>query len=37
MSNGDASAAVEYAYQLIGLIFEADDLIEFRTLGRGTM
>jgi hypothetical protein len=37
MSNGDASAAVEYAYQLIGLIFEADDLIEFRTLGRGTV
>jgi hypothetical protein len=28
-----AAAAIESAYQLLGLIFEANDLIEFRTIG----
>lgn len=29
-----AAAAIEAAYQLLGFIFDADDLIEFRTLGK---
>ena len=29
-----AAAAIEAAYSLLGFIFDADDLIEFRTLGK---